>query len=701
MSGNGCGAYTLTWVSGDETVVKARRIHDRAGRAVFGDRLGFIIFLSGLVFFTLNWRVGIFITDSYAVGNTLATVADGHLAIRELQYSLTYGSQPGLYVIDGSVYGRNYAHVFLSLPVLWLLEGLSSVFDLRLVLAAGWGLLFFLLAGQTGRLVERRRAGELVGSLLSLGAFGGNLLVATPLNEMWLPFIALQVTTVVSAAAIGVGLYRILKHIHGRHVGCVVGFAAVFATPIGFWATVPKRHSFTALAVVVLLTTFYFARNTASPRKALIYRSISYATVALFAWLHAPEALILLGALVPVDLLTARSNHPHRLLVLGIVFLIMLVPFIATNYAIAGNPAEPPRTHPGFSEVTNPFDDESSGDSVESQLTNRSSQVSTKESTGNEITGRTPMSGNGTAGETGTVTDTTSAPGSEDSANGSSPISAFLSVLASLGVVAGSTLEGILWAIQKAATLLDRGVTVLLTEPDRLYYTFVRSGRIPEYVQYNINEHEAIELSLLETAPLLGALSGSLVVGIRRIGDGLSLPDVQAAIGRPERQTDLFVVVLAVLFTGIYLDRVPVETQITVRYLLPLVPLGLYGIGRLESVGHIARFAKHSLAISYLCVLFIGGALLLAVHSWLGLALGEAMQFHALLGLASALLLTIWSILIGLGIRFDVRVGAIVLALPAGLTTLFLLFTGFVYFQYADYALPLVRTVAEMIPIKL
>ena len=127
-----------------------------AGRVVFGDRLGLVVFLVGQTFATCYWRISIFLTDSYAIGNTLVNVAEGHFSIRGIIYSLTFGSQPGLFVVDGAVYGRNYGHVFVSLPVLWVLDVLSSLFDLRLVLAAGWSLLVFALFNQVGRLIDRR-----------------------------------------------------------------------------------------------------------------------------------------------------------------------------------------------------------------------------------------------------------------------------------------------------------------------------------------------------------------------------------------------------------------------------------------------------------------------------------------------------------------------------------------------------------------
>jgi hypothetical protein len=75
------------------------------------------------------------------------------------------------------------------------------------------------------------------------------------------------------------------------------------------------------------------------------------------------------------------------------------------------------------------------------------------------------------------------------------------------------------------------------------------------------------------------------------------------------------------------------------------------------------------------------------------------MQLHALVNLAGAGLLAIWAVVASLGFDFDERVGVVALAVPTALSTLFLLFTGLVYLRYADYALPLVETLVELLPI--
>lgn len=688
---------SFTQLTGHQGVLNSVRGWFRwATQTVFGDRLGAVLFLTSLSFVILYWRIGVFITDTYAIGNALAAVSDGHLDIRSLQYSLTFGSQPGLYVSDGALYGRNYAHVFLALPVLWLLEAVSLLFDLRLALAAGFSLVVYLLADQLGHLVDRHRSLTVGGTVAALFVFLLNVVYAAPLDSTWRPFIALQLTSMLAAGFVAVGLYRLIAHIHGRRCGAVIGLFAVVASPLGFWASIPKRHVLTSLAVVTVLATFYFARAADSNRRALVARSLSYAAVGFLTLLHGGEALILFAALVPLDFLTAPSNRPRDLVVVGIVFLLALTPFLLTNLAIAGNPLEPPRALSRYSGDIDPV---------------QGAQNGATGSAGGTATGETAI-------QTGTATDTTtpvadSASSSAGSRSATTPpsavtrssagpvvpvglVGAVIAVISGLGTAA---VDRALWALEKVWSLFGGGIEVAIDEPERLYHTLIRSGRIPTSVDYSVNEQAAIELTLLEAVPLVGALVGAIAIAGRKAIANPSVDALVSDLQRPERQTDVLAATVSCLFVLVYISRLPLHTQITVRYLLPTVPLGLYGIGRLGAVHRVTRADWRYLTGSYLGIISVGAVAYLTAHGWLDLALGEAMQLHALVGLASATLIAVWSLIEALGIRSDIRIGAVVLALPAALTTLFLVFSGFVYFQYGEYALPLARTVINMIPI--
>jgi len=694
-----------------ETVDRWRR---RLGRALFGDRYGVVLFLGTLAVLATYWRVGVFLTDSYAMANGLVNVADGHLEITKITYSLTLGSQPGLWYADGAVYARNYAHIFLSLPVLWLLDALAALFDLRLVLAAAWSGILALLFDRLGPILDRHEPVATTGVVLALVVFLASALVGSPLPDRWTAFLALQITGMLAVAFAGVVLYRVLAHAQGRRVGLVFGAAAVVASPVSFWASIPKRHALSGLAVVAVIGAFYFSRAADTRRRALSLRALAYAVVALWAWLHALEALVVFAVLIPTDLATARSNHPTHLVVVAIVFLVALGPFLGTNAAINGDPFQPPRSLEGFSGQVDPL--ATGGQSGDSQGGGAGStptptatpapepQTVTATPTKSDGTGPpsatesgSPENGTATAASTDAPGEST-APTTPGSGSPSDPSPGPIATLvAAIAAVIGVAIEGSTWAVGEGWSYVDTGITLAQEEPERLYHTFIRSGRIPEYVRYRMTDQEAIDLALLEVAPLLGGLLGVLGAGFNGLRTA-SLDRIRAALGRPTRQTDLLAIAIALALVLMNVERLPLHTQITVRYLVPIVPLGLYGVARLACVHRVVRTDSRWLAGAYVGTLLFGALGFLLAHLWLGLALGEAMQLHALVNLASAALLAGWAVVASL-VDLDTRIGAIVLAVPAALTTLFLLFTGLVYFQYADYALPLVEMLVELIPI--
>jgi len=693
----------IVQIGSQDFTESADRWRRRLGRALFGDRYGVVLFLGTLAILTTYWRVGVFLTDSYAIANGLVNVADGHLEITKITYSLTLGSQPGLWYADGAVYARNYAHIFLSLPALWVLDALAALFDLRLVLAAAWSGIIVLLFDRAGRILDRHEPFAIGGAALALLTFLASALVAAPLPDRWTAFLALQITGMLAVAFAGVVLYRVLAHAHGRRVGLVFGAAAVVASPVSFWASIPKRHALSGLAVVAVLGAFYFSRAADTRRHALGLRALAYVVVALWAWLHALEALVVFAVLIPTDFATARSNHPKHLAVVALVFLVALTPFLATNAAINGDPFQPPRSLDSFSGQVDPLatggqdggDSRSGGGGSTPTATPTESQPTTDTSTATDGTGP-PATTNTTTTESGTGG--TTAPESPGPVSPSEPSPGpIATLLSALAAILGVAIEGSTWAFGKGWSYVDTGISLAQDEPERLYHTFLRSGRIPEYVRYRMTDQEAIDLALLEVAPLLGGLLGVLGASLRRLRT-LSLHAFRTALGRPTRQTDLLAVAMTVALVLMNVERLPLHTQITVRYLVPIVPLGLYGVARLGCVQRAVSADLRWLTGAYVGTFLLGTLGFLLAHLWLDLALGEAMQLHALVNLAGAGLLAIWAVVAGLGFDFDERVGVVALAIPAALSTLFLLFTGLVYFQYADYALPLVETLVELLP---
>jgi len=657
-------------------------------RRVFGDRYGVALWLGLLVAFGLYWRVGIFIADTYTTANTLAAVAEGHLNIVETPYSLTLGSQPGLHHVGGELYGRNYGQVALAVPLVWIFQALSALTAPRLLLLGLWSGLALAFVSQLGTLGNRhtgvsRRTILWGGSAVVTALFLVGVSSATALSDSALTLAAFQFSTMLAAATTSLVLYRLVALWHGRPVALAAGAAVGLASSVGFWASLPKRH---VLVAALLLTTVYaFARSRLAYRddrfrRALAFRAAAYLTAALVTWTHAFEGFFLVATLGVVDLTTARRNALSDLLVVGCALLVGSLPMLLTNYLIAGNPAKPPRLLPRVDGANAEFvpdttfaDDGSGGSGAGSG-------------------GSGGVGGSGGDGGSGGAGGNSGAGGGDGPGGiGAIPVLApLVTVLRRVADVAGPAM-----AFVPAALL---GGFESLTDLDRMFHVFLRSGHIPS-VRYHLNGYAVIELTLLESVPVLGALAAVPIYGVRllrrRAGEFGRLPSQYS----PRAQTDLLVAALAVVFTVIYLERLPLYSQLTVRYLLPTVPLLLYAVARLPPVNGAARDATRWLVGGYVASTLGGIALCLAAVAGLDLALGEAVQFHALLDLAGAAVCA--AAVVGGTVvpdRVPPRVVAVGVALPAGLTTAFVALSGLIYFPYGPHALDAVRIAVEYLP---
>jgi hypothetical protein len=650
------------------TLDRCVRLRGRLARFLFADSLGIALFFGALVFVGLYWRVGFVINDNWSVANAMVGVGDGHLSMTRNVYGGESWAAPGTYVRDGSLYGRNYGHLFLALPVLGALEVIAAVGDLRLALVGSWSLALLALFAAVGRLFDRREQFVLAGSAVALVVFVGNVVHATPLSARWLPLIALQITTMLAAAVIAVALYRSFRLFGDRRTGAVVGATAVLATPVGFWASIPKRHVVAALFVTLALLSFVASRSTECDRAALGYRAAAYATVGFTAWVNAAEGLVLLVALVPADLLTARSNERRQLAAVTATLGVSLLPFFLTNYVVSGDPLHPPRLLDSYRGNTELLAD---------RYTESGAADGDRDGVGQ-------ARGDG-AGDSG---DDRFQPGG---GSGFTP----LVWIVTLVEFAGSLAENLSAKLTVFEAYIERGRSVAFEDPSRLYHTFVRSGRIPG-LNHAREDQEAVNLTMLESTPTLGTLVALPAVGVRW------LLDVDGAVERPRhwsapRQTDLFAASVLVWFTLFYIPRLPLHAQVTVRYLVPTVPVFLYAVGRLDAVSRVARTASWTLCFAYAGTVLVGGQLAVVALHAIEPSLGEAVQLFAIANLAVASAATGWVVWDAVAPDPDERVGAIALGTTVGVGTLFLLLTGLVYFAYGDFALPLSRVLGEII----
>jgi 4-amino-4-deoxy-L-arabinose transferase-like glycosyltransferase len=605
-------------------------------RVVFGDATGVTVFLVAFLFFGLGWRVSFFINDTYTVANLLLSVVDGRLHIGEFVYGPPGGGTPGAVLVDGTVYGRYYGLTFVALPFLWVLSASALVVDPAYSLPLLWSVLLVALGVDVGERLGRRRAGALCTGAVAAALLATNVVVAQPLRPELYPLLAFQFVSVLSAALVSVFVYRIVARLHGQRAGAVAGIATALATPVGYWATIPKRHGLVALYALVTVYCFYRSREASSSRTATRFRALAYVPVGLTTWVFALEGFVLFVALGLVDVLTARSNRHRQLAFVGAVFLLSMLPFLVTNTLLSGNPLEPPWALPSYVGRTTALADP-----------------------GNLTTGAGPASG--------------------ATAPGPAPHEGLVStVVEKLGIFVGALAGG-------GRAALD---------PGRLSGVFVRGGGGLGFRRFG---SQRVNLSVLESMPLAAVLLSTPLVLYRRVRDSEPGRGTRLLTLRDdaERATDLLVGVYLVLLLLVYLRRLPMHSQFTVRYLHPSYPLFAYFLLRLELIREVVRSEGKLLAGSYAGLVLVGGPLLafaLGVHAG---DVSEAVQLHARLSLAAAAVLLYWA-LVSVVLDGYERGGAVALGFAGAVTTLYLLFSGWVYFVHADrYALPVSRLVVE------
>jgi hypothetical protein len=196
---------------------------------------------------------------------------------------------------------------------------------------------------------------------------------------------------------------------------------------------------------------------------------------------------------------------------------------------------------------------------------------------------------------------------------------------------------------------------------------------------------EGTNLSVLESAPLLGALvtlPTTIVLRLKRRYPLLS----------GVRPTDALAAVYALLFVTLYFPTLPIHLQVTVRYLTPLYPLGVYAVVRQSALRRAITTRVRSFAAATVGTVVVGMPALAYGTAHLGLGKGGAFQFHAGVGLVAAGLLALAAI----GSLFDERADratAGLFGVTVGLGVVLVVLSAVVYMHYAHAALPLVREI--------
>ncbi|SFS02964.1 hypothetical protein SAMN05216559_2716 [Halomicrobium zhouii] len=635
---------------------------------LWGDRVGLLIFLLSLCLFGLTWRTAFLINDSYTIANGVYALEHGSLDMTTAAYGPGLET-PGAEWYDGELYSRNYGVIFAALPLVYLLRALELVADLRVVLVAAWCLTLLAATLLAGRILDRRRTATYAGSVAVFGLFSLNVALATPLDPVQHHLIALQIVHMVGAAFVGVFAYRLVRELHDRRRAVLAAVLVTLGTPLPFWAAVPKRHVLTA--AVVLAVAFAIARSRDGKRAyATESRALAYVLVGLLAWVHAPEALVVLVALAVVDVPSAPANDARSLAVVGGAFLVSLVPMLATNFALTGDPLTVPRALRNAPPDADLSIDGPSGPNPAAD----GGDVSL------ETGGETTEIGSVSEGGAGTPTEG----GDGDGRTGWSIPAVLLPVVA--------LTESAVEVLATFGELLSQGLSKLSTRPEQVYHSFVRSGYV-DRVARRAQDAPSANLSFLESAPVVAGLVAVIPVALASARER-----VDASRLRPRvPPVDGFVVVFAVCYSLVYISRLPVHAQVTVRYLFPLYPVAVYGLVRLPPVGAILDRHWRTIAWTYSAGLLVGSQFLLVALVFLAPGRGEAFQFHALLALGTAGPVGAWA-LTGRSAGKCGQFGALSIGLATAAATTFLIFVTVEYFALGDsHALPMVRVLAELV----
>lgn len=258
----------------------------------------------------------------------------------------------------------------------------------------------------------------------------------------------------------------------------------------------------------------------------------------------------------------------------------------------------------------------------------------------------------------------------------------------SAGGYPGSVLvTELLWLWSLVWLQIDRSLQ-RLWELDAVVSTWFRSGSLEKFWTGGVPQFRGTNLAVLESVPLFGGFLAT--VGIAAHGQ------LRERLGRV-RATDALALGLVVSFILLYMQRLPLHVQVTVRFLVPIYPLLLFLLVRLAPIQQLTTDRLDCALWTYLGVVLIGSQLLLAWVVASNATISEAVQLHGLLGLGAAALLGTSVVACEFEDRFA-PAAAVALGLAAGLGTVFILLSGLAYFSFiGEYVLPMSQAVADLI----
>jgi uncharacterized membrane protein len=195
-------------------------------------------------------------------------------------------------------------------------------------------------------------------------------------------------------------------------------------------------------------------------------------------------------------------------------------------------------------------------------------------------------------------------------------------------------------------------------------------------------------LSVFESAPVLGALGAAVGAGLRRVRDGgpRALPVPNATVW--------YALLASLGYVLLFIPSLPLRIQLTSRYLLPVFPLLLVACAAVGVNRDAVTSHTRALGVIYAFAVVTVSVALPVLGFVLDLDLGGLFLIHAAVNLLAWGMLVAVSVRAGLRDRGD-RVLAAAIGLAAGVGTALVLDIWFVYLHYGPSLLPSVEAVTR------
>jgi len=231
----------------------------------------------------------------------------------------------------------------------------------------------------------------------------------------------------------------------------------------------------------------------------------------------------------------------------------------------------------------------------------------------------------------------------------------------------------VILALTRLFSFVLESLLVPIQSPEQIYRTFFRGGY---GVIADTGESRAISLTFFEAMPFAALFA---VLPFAYLPTVRNADRIRKWIETPAGKVDLIVIGYTLGLVFVYLSRLPGHAQMTVRYLVPIMPFLVYLAFRVPEVRSVFHGVPWVFGWTYAIGVLIGGQLLIAVFGLTDYSFAEMFQIHALLGLSAAVLVAVWIAIARSGRFDDPRVGAVVFGIAATTNTIFVVSACLIY----------------------